>query len=330
MGESKKVNINDIAERAGVSIATVSRFLHGHLEKMSDKTAARIQAIIEEMNYIPNASAVQLMTQRSGLIAVMAADVDDYFSTEFFKGAVSILETEHYTGVLFDANADAAYEQRQLATIGRQNFDGLIMQPLTTNREVMQAALTRSLPVVLVDRELDQTVYDTVVTDNYVAARDVARYYQAHGIESVIVISEPLANVSTRKERWAGVNAIFKDASLLEVDANHVRSELLATQLVDQIRQSGKKTLVFFFKERLMLDIMPFFIRQQALSEQLQLTGFSDTKLARDLDPHIRLIEQDPFLMGATAAELLLAKLAADEPVDQATAKKIVIPASFS
>lgn len=330
MAESKKVNINDIAERAGVSIATVSRFLHGHLEKMSDKTAARIQAIIEEMNYIPNASAVQLMTQHSGLIAVMAADVDDYFSTEFFKGAVSILETAHYTGVLFDANADIDYEQRQLATIGRQNFDGLIMQPLTTSSQQLQTALTRNLPVVLVDRELDETIYDTVVTDNYVAARDVALYYQAHGVESVIVISEPLAKVSTRKERFAGVESVYADVTLLEVDANHVRSELLVTQLVADVHQQGKKTLVFFFKERLMLDIMPFFVRQQALSEDLQLTGFSDTKLARDLDPHVRLIEQDPFLMGATAAELLVAKLTADGVSDQGEAKKIVIPATFS
>ena len=94
MANEEKLNINDIAERAGVSIATVSRYLHGRLEKMSDKTANRIKQIIEETGYVPNASAVQLMTQRSGLIAIVAADVDDYFSTEFFKGASSILEAE--------------------------------------------------------------------------------------------------------------------------------------------------------------------------------------------------------------------------------------------
>ena len=65
MANEEKLNINDIAERAGVSIATVSRYLHGRLEKMSDKTANRIKQIIEETGYVPNASAVQLMTQNN-------------------------------------------------------------------------------------------------------------------------------------------------------------------------------------------------------------------------------------------------------------------------
>lgn len=326
MANEEKLNINDIAERAGVSIATVSRYLHGRLEKMSDKTANRIKQIIEETGYVPNASAVQLMTQRSGLIAIVAADVDDYFSTEFFKGASSILEAESYTGVLFDTNSSVKREASLLDRISQQNFDGVIMQPISADNEVLQKHIRKNLPVVLVDRETTGGDYDMVVTDNEQAAKRAAQHYRDQGFANVVVISEPIANVSTRTARWRGVQAVYPDAQMIEITHPGIIGADQVQTIISQL-PTDAPTVVFFFKERLMLEILPHMIRENVLTAQLRVTGFSDTKLARDLNPNVKLIQQNPFLMGASAAELLLRRL--DKKVAKTQTEKIVIAATY-
>lgn len=326
MANEEKLNINDIAERAGVSIATVSRYLHGRLEKMSDKTANRIKQIIEETGYVPNASAVQLMTQRSGLIAIVAADVDDYFSTEFFKGASSILEAESYTGVLFDTNSSVKREASLLDRISQQNFDGVIMQPISADNEVLQKHIKKNLPVVLVDRETTGGDYDMVVTDNEQAAKRAAQHYRDQGFANVVVISEPIANVSTRTARWRGVQAVYPDAQMIEIAHAGIIGAEQVQAIISQL-PTDAPTVVFFFKERLMLEILPHMIRENVLTAQLQVTGFSDTKLARDLNPNVKLIQQNPFLMGASASELLLRRL--DKKAAKTQTEKIVIAATY-
>ena len=326
MAKEDKLNINDIAARAGVSIATVSRYLHGHLEKMSAKTADRIATIIEETGYVPNASAVQLMTQRSGLIAVVAADVDDYFSTEFFKGASSILEANDYTGVLFDTNSSIEREVTLLDRINKQNFDGLIIQPISDDKSLFDKYLKKQLPVVLVDRETSTGQYDMVVTDNEHAARRAALSYQKQGFEQMIVVTEPIQNVSTRTARWQGVQSVYSAAQLIEITPNNLTTEEIEQHILSKVSLT-QKSVIFFFKERLMLEVLPYLIRKNVLDTQLKVTGFSDTKIARDLNPNVKLVQQNPYMMGAAAAEIMLDRLnnnQTNKPV-----QKVIISATY-
>ena len=266
------------------------------------------------------------MTQRSGLIAIVAADVDDYFSTEFFKGASSILEAESYTGVLFDTNSSVKREASLLDRISQQNFDGVIMQPISADNEVLQKHIKKNLPVVLVDRETTGGDYDMVVTDNEQAAKRAAQHYRDQGFANVVVISEPIANVSTRTARWRGVQAVYPDAQMIEIAHAGIIGAEQVQAIISQL-PTDAPTVVFFFKERLMLEILPHMIRENVLTAQLQVTGFSDTKLARDLNPNVKLIQQNPFLMGASAAELLLRRL--DKKATKTQTEKIVIAATY-
>lgn len=125
----RKANMKDVAQLAGVSITTVSRFLNGNFKKMSSETADKIKNAIEKLNYIPNAAARQMVTNSSNLIAVIVSNIDDYFSTELFKGASSILEANGYMAVLFDSNTSSDKERQIIKTTSTYNFDGLIFQP---------------------------------------------------------------------------------------------------------------------------------------------------------------------------------------------------------
>ena len=88
----KRPTIRDVAKVADVSVATVSRFLNGKTQKMSDQTAERIRVAIKKMNYVPNSAAREMARNSSRIIAVLAANIADYFSVEIYRGISSRVE----------------------------------------------------------------------------------------------------------------------------------------------------------------------------------------------------------------------------------------------
>ena len=86
----KKITINDVAQKAGVSKTTVSRFLNNNYNNMSDHTKKRIEDVIKELNYRPNKQAQALKSKHSYLIGVVVADISNMFSSLLLKGIGNI------------------------------------------------------------------------------------------------------------------------------------------------------------------------------------------------------------------------------------------------
>lgn len=129
------------------------------------------------MGYVPNAAARQLMTKSSKMIAVVVANIDDHFSSELFKGIGAISITEGYTPVLFDSNDDKQQELDLINKIDQQNFDAIIIQPLNTDAQVIQKQIKRKVPILTVDRSLENAIWPKVISDNYEVAKKVSEYY---------------------------------------------------------------------------------------------------------------------------------------------------------
>lgn len=160
---SDTVTMKDVAALANVSIATVSRFLNGDLSRMSTNTAKTVKSAIDKLNYVPNSAARQMVTKSSGLIAIIVANIDDFFSTELFKGISAMLESKGYVGVLFDSNSDVTREKELMTIVSTHTFDGLIIQPFSSVK-VISDTIRRNIPIVIVDREIEQSPWTQVVT----------------------------------------------------------------------------------------------------------------------------------------------------------------------
>ncbi len=256
---------------AGVSIATVSRFLNGQLNRMSKKTADRIAKIISETGYIANASARQLSTHSSGLIAIVAADIDDYFSTEFFKGASSVLEQHHLNAVLFDSNSRLNREKQNLKFINQQTFDGMILQPLTDKSQFVKELVRRPIKTVILDRDLHDDSWDSVQTNNFQAAREASLYFYKNSFTKIIVISEPVTGISTRQERLKGIQTVYPNVQLIEIDNDRPflkKNYEKVSNLLKKNQVKGEKTLFFFLKERLLLNFFSFFFTRRYFKKQ--------------------------------------------------------------
>jgi len=322
---SKTANIKDVAALAGVSIATVSRFLNGNLDRMSAATATKVQAAITKLNYVPNSVARQMITRSSKLVAVIVANIDDYFSTELFKGISSILESQGYIGVLFDANADVDREKTLLRAIGSHMFDGLILQSFS-NPQTVREILHQQMPVVSVDREMDACPWPQVITDNYEAAKQATAYFGRQGFTHVVVVTSELSLSRTRQERYRGILAAAQDVDVLEVsEASYNHSEV-HQHLTQLIQKSDEKTVVFALKERWLLEFFPNLIIQGLIDNQeVTGTGFADTDFIRRMEPKLTLLTQNPFLMGASSAEIMLRLLQGERVAPD----KVIVPAKL-
>ncbi len=325
--KKKAANIKDVAALAGVSIATVSRYLNGDLKRMSTQTADKVKDAIEKLNYVPNSIARQMITKSSRMIAVIVANVDDYFSTELFKGISSILESRGYIGVLFDADADIERERHLLATIGSQLFDGLIIQAMNSAQTIQQE-LHRQLPIVGVDRQIDASPWPQVLTDNYEIARSATKYFVDQGFTHVVILTSEISLARTREERYRGILSATDHVDVVEVSEITHNHQHIQNQLISAIRSTDEKTLIFSLKERWLLEFIPNLIFSGVLdNEKVTATGFADTEIARRLEPKIRLISQNPYLMGASAAEVLLRVVTGNRISDNQ--ERIVLPAKF-
>ncbi|HJE87236.1 MAG TPA: LacI family DNA-binding transcriptional regulator [Levilactobacillus hammesii] len=324
---NKTANIKDVAALAGVSIATVSRYLNGNLGRMSAATAEKVKDAIAKLDYVPNSVARQMITRSSKLVAVIVANIDDYFSTELFKGISSILESQGYIGVLFDANADIEREKTLLQAIGSHMYDGLILQSFS-NPQTVRDILHQQMPVVSVDREMDNCPWPQVITDNYEAAKQATAHFTQEGFTHVVVLTSELDLSRTRQERYRGILAAAGEANvdMLEVsEASYNHSEV-HQQLTDLIQKANQKTVVFALKERWLLEFFPSLIMQGLIDNQrVTGTGFADTDFIRRMEPKLTLLSQNPFLMGASSAEIMLRMLQGEAVQPE----RMIIPAKL-
>lgn len=329
MVESKKKrsNMKDVAHLAGVSTTTVSRYLNGNLSKMSTETADRIKDAVAKLNYTPSAAARQMVTHSSKMIAVIVANIDDYFSTELFKGASSFLEANGYIAVLFDSNASLDKERNIIKTIESYNFDGIVFQPTSSSMENINSEVNFNTPMVIVDRNLDSNRWPQVVTDNYQSARNATLSFKKQGYEHVLVLTSKIDSVSTRRDRYLGIRSVVQDTDIIEISEETYNRRKISQQIEKLLHQHDKKTLIFALKERWFLEFIPPLTSKGYFnSNEVIATGFADTRTARAISPHSKLINQNPFLMGGISAELMLKSLHNEEIKE----KNVIVPAKIT
>lgn len=314
--KSKNPTIKDVASLAGVSVASVSRFLNNNKGHLSKEKARIIGRAIAMLDYVPNNAARSIVTNKSTMIAVVMANIDDYFSTEVFKGASNVLKSAGYQAFLLDIGADQKQEKLLLKKVRTQQFDGLILQPSGSNVDIISDEILHDLPTIIVDRPLATRRWIQVISNNYEASKKATEYFiNNKGCKQIIVLTSKISVASTRKERYEGMCDIAKQRQIhvIEIPEKHFNHEKILKEIINLLNKNlreKKKTLIFCFKERWLSEFIPIIMAKGYLkNNQIMVTGFADTKMTHALLPNSRLISQNPYQMGAIAAELLLQEL---------------------
>lgn len=322
-----KININDVANLADVSIATVSRYLNDERNRMSKATAERVGQAIDKLNYVPNAAARQLITSKSKTIAVIVVNISDTFSTTVFKGVSSVLEPAGYIPVMLDTNSNQKTEKKLINAVGLNTYDGLILQPLSSDVEKIRSEVKRELPIVTLDRKLSFSPWPQVLIDNYQSSKEAAEYFKKYDYKQVILLSSAIAIASTRQERVDGIKDVYPQARIIEIDEENYHHNDIYQQITELLKVSTEKTVLFSLKERWLTEFLPSLIEESYLVKNgnILISGIADTEIVPSIWSEAVMIRQDPYKMGEKAAQQLLNTLDKSKNISE----NVTIPVRF-
>lgn len=194
--------ISDVASRAGVSTATVSRVLNG-IAVRSDLADA-VRKAVEELDYSPNRAARSLRRQQSEVIALILPDIENPYFTSLARGVEDVAQQHGYSVVLCNTDDDVVKESRYMKIAIDERMAGVIIAPAGATTSV--ASLTgQRQSVVVIDRQVDEDV-DHVLEDNEALARRGVDLLVGRGFTRIACITGPELTVTAR-ERAAGWRA---------------------------------------------------------------------------------------------------------------------------
>ena len=195
-----QMRIKDIAAEAGVSPATVSRYLNNRPGQMTEETRARIAAVIERTGYRPRAAARNLRSSRTNLIGVILADIANPFSSAMLEGLSASAAARGCSLMTAISGNDPAKEAESLTRLIDAGVDGLVVNTCGGNDKAIAAAAGR-LPVVLLDRDVADGGIDLVTSNNRELVAGLVDALAAAGSERLCLLTEASDDSPVRRER---------------------------------------------------------------------------------------------------------------------------------
>ncbi len=199
------VTIYDVARRAGVSPATVSRVFNGI--KVTPHRDAAVRRAAAELGFVPNRNARRLRTSSSEVITMMVPDIENPFFTVMTRAVEDLARADGYSVMLCNTDEDPAREQEYLRVAVGEPVAGIIIVPSSRTTD-LSLPLTRGVPVVSVDRRAPGAAVDSVVADNVAGATAGTDLLLATGYRRVACITGP-ERVETSGERLEGYRRAY-------------------------------------------------------------------------------------------------------------------------
>ncbi len=193
--------IYDVAAKAGVSPATVSRVFNG--QPVSTERAEAVRDAAAELGFVPNRNARRLRTQQSEIVAMLVPDVENPFFTTMVRAVTDVARAAGLWVMLCNTDDDPTIEAEFIRVAVSDPVAGLIVAPAGPRTD-LSVALTRNVPVVCVDRDAPLYDVDTVVADNVAGGRSATEELFRAGHRRIGCISGPEAVMTAdlRVEGW--------------------------------------------------------------------------------------------------------------------------------
>ncbi|MFB6719290.1 LacI family DNA-binding transcriptional regulator [Kribbella sp. NPDC056345] len=299
--------ISDVAARAGVSTATVSRALNGKAT-VDPELAARVRQAATELGYQPNGPARNLRRQEAAVVALIISDVENPFFTAIARGVEDIAHEVGYSVVLCNSDESAEKENRYIDIAIQERVAGVILSPSGPATSVTKLT-ERGTAYVAIDRPLPDHASDLVLVDTRLAAAEATEHLVAQGYERIGCLTGP-AGVRTADDRLAGYRDVVKTTKKL-VRRSEYKAAGAHRAAVSLLSQPDPPDALLVANNAMVVGVL------QALREldlrpgrDVGLVAFDDAPWAELLDPPLTVVAQPAYEIGTEAARLLLARIA--------------------
>ena len=304
--------IHDVAERAEVSTATVSRVL-SNPEKVKEATRNRVLKAVQQLGYSPNASAKSLRTFTTRKLLVTVPDIANPFFSLIIQGIGEAALREGYDVVLGDIHYEPAREERYGEMLLRREVDGLIFLGHSMSKSVSPLIKKGQLAPIVNGCEYSADLgVPSAHVNNEAAAYDAMSHLYGLGHLHVGVITGPLASPLSR-DRLRGAqmaarkNGAGRHLSVVNGDFSLESGIAGAARL---LAQETPPTAVFCFNDEMAMGVLQYTYQiGKSVPESLSLIGFDDIRFARCMRPALTTISQPMLDIGRETVRLLMGVL---------------------
>lgn len=304
-----RATIKEVALKADVSTATVSKIINGKDNHISEETRQRVFEAIDDLGYVQNSMAKSLKEINTKTLGLVIPDIGNAFP-EMAKGAQDEAFAHGYTMFFCSTDSNSVQEEKFLNVLKSKMVDGIIYvsSDYATSKRLLSDI---SIPIVAIDRKVEKNQnMGSVQIDNFAAMRDVANYIVDKGCRKIAYITSDIS-MSPGKERYDGFVAGLKEAGVSfdkrlhypgvfsvetgyigaltllqrnsEIDCIVCGNDLIAIGTISTCQKLGKN-----------------------IPRDIKVIGFDDIYISKYLNPELTTVRQDAYEMGKQAASMLI------------------------
>ncbi|MFC5827338.1 LacI family DNA-binding transcriptional regulator [Nonomuraea insulae] len=305
----QRATIEDVAARAGVSKATVSKCLNPAGDYYVSRTTRRkIEDAIAELDYQPNALAQSLTSQRTNAIGVLVASVANPFYSELVAGVEDVAGPAQYTLLLGSSEGSATREADLINSMIQRRVDGVVVSTATIKDRAVRRLVDAGVAVVVASREVASPALDTVVIDNQDGGRLVGKHLQEHGHPRVTYLSGSL-DIAPFRLRLDGIRSVYGErADVVETTATDLETATAQARVL--LRAGSPPDAIFAATDTMALGVLAAAGELGvSVPGELAVIGFDDIWVSRMPGVALTTVDSKAHAIGRTAAHLLTQRL---------------------
>jgi len=309
-------SIKEVAERAGVSVGTVSNVLN-RPEIVAPATRRRVQKSIQALGFVRNEAARHLRAGRSRTVGLIVLDVANPFFTDIAEGAEACAQEHDTLVMLCNSKTDRVREDNHLDQLEQQRVLGVLIAPLDGNDPRLTALAARGTPVVLVDRTTDRGLC-SVSVDDQLGGRLAGAHLIEAGHRRIAFIGGPFG-MQQVSDRMAGISTTVEHARNVKLQCHEVavmgvtEGRAIGEQIA-RLPARSRPTAAFLANDLLALGFLQAMaVAGLRVPEDMAIVGYDDIDFARAAAVPLTSVRQPAELLGRSAMELLQEEVEATE-----------------
>lgn len=312
------ISIRDVAQRSGVSIATVSNVLNNRCN-VSDELRAKVLQAVKDLDYVANPIARSMRNSKTFIIGVIVVDLNCIFFAPMLKGIQNVTSKAGYSIITYDSNYNGELEKQYVRMMKNNLADGLIIAGLSDAENksfyerIMREDTGRPFPIVSLENNLCDIGIDSVYIDNEDAALTVTSHLIELGCRRILHIKAPRAT-SSHNLRCMGYRKALNQAGIPYDPSLEVNGDFSAASgynVVQAMLRTGVSfDGIFAANDQMAVGAIRALCNAKIpIPEKVKIVGFDNTFISSIVNPSLTTINVPIYKMGMAAATQLLERL---------------------
>lgn len=315
-----KPTIKDVAEKANVSVATISRILN-NLGGYSEETRKMVMDVVEEMGYQRNAVARNLKVKETRTIGVLIPRVSTTYYVEILNGIEDYAHPKDYSVVICNVDSDWKRTSEYLRVLSERQVDGIIACSLPPREELYKMIVESNIPSVLVSSLSYRYSLPYVKVDDYQAAYCATCYLIEHGHKDIAMIGGLRKDPIAGAPRLNGFLQALKDNNI-PVKENLIKEKGFSFNdgvigMEELLDEKENFTAIFATCDDTAVGAVSVAHRRGLkIPDDISIVGYDNTNIAEMCYPPLTTLAQPLYEMGQKSVEMLFKRISSKEEVE--------------